>query len=103
MNFPTFVYKSPGPHNAAKGGKTYGYIVVEDEKEFKQRLAEGWFATSDEAMNPKPAAPVFEPEEDNAPPTRSELESMARELGVKFDRRTSDKKLLQLIEQKLEV
>jgi hypothetical protein len=102
MNFPTFVYKSPGPHNAAKGGKTYGYIVVEDEQEFKQKLAEGWFATSDEAMNPKAADPVPEPVENVAPPNRAELESMARELGVKFDRRTSDKKLLQLIDQKLE-
>jgi hypothetical protein len=37
--------------------------------------------------------------EDNAPPTRAELETKARELGLKFDGRTSDKTLLRRITQ----
>ena len=36
--------------------------------------------------------------DDNAAPTREEMEAKAIELGVKFDKRTSDKKLLKLIE-----
>jgi hypothetical protein len=40
---------------------------------------------------------------DNAPPTREELEAKATELKIKFDGRTSDKKLGQLIESKLPV
>ena len=43
----------------------------------------------------KPAAP------DDAPPTREELEQKATELGLKFDGRTSDKRLLARIETAL--
>jgi hypothetical protein len=39
--------------------------------------------------------------DDNAQPTRAELEAKAKELGIKFDGRTGDKKLGQLIQDKL--
>jgi hypothetical protein len=39
--------------------------------------------------------------DDNAAPTRAELEAKATELGIKFDGRTRDKKLAQLIEDTL--
>jgi hypothetical protein len=39
--------------------------------------------------------------DDNAAPTRAELEAKAEELGIKFDGRTKDKKLGQLIQDKL--
>ena len=39
--------------------------------------------------------------EDDAPPTRAELEAKATELGIKFDGRTKDKKLGQLIQDRL--
>lgn len=47
----------------------------------------------------KPAAPISEAPvpDDDAPPTRAELEQKARELGVKFDGRTSDGTLLRRI------
>jgi hypothetical protein len=47
--------------------------------------------------------PVADPEQiaDDAPPTRAELEAKATELGIKFDGRTKDKKLGQLIQDKL--
>ena len=44
---------------------------------------------------------VEQPEVMDAPPTREELEAKAIELGIKFDGRTKDKKLGQLIEDKL--
>ena len=47
------------------------------------------------------AIPVVEIIEDDAPPTRAELEAKATELGIKFDGRTKDKKLGQLIQDKL--
>jgi hypothetical protein len=34
---------------------------------------------------------------DDAPPTRAELEAKAAEMGLKFDGRTSDRKLAQAI------
>ena len=45
-------------------------------------------------------APVIEAQDD-APPTREELEAKATELGIKFDGRTKDKKLGQLIQDRL--
>ncbi len=39
--------------------------------------------------------------EDDAPPTRAELEAKAAELGIRFDGRTKDKKLGQLIQDRL--
>jgi len=47
------------------------------------------------------AKPAPEPLHDNAPPTRAELEAKATQLALKFDGRTSDKKLGQLITKKL--
>jgi hypothetical protein len=52
----------------------------------------------------KPApAPAIEPEPiiDSAAPTREELETKAAELGIRFDGRTKDKKLGQLIQDAL--
>jgi hypothetical protein len=39
--------------------------------------------------------------DDNAAPTRAELEAKATELGIRFDGRTKDKKLGQLIQDRL--
>jgi hypothetical protein len=51
---------------------------------------------------PAPAS-VVEPEliSDDAEPTRAELEAKATELGIRFDGRTKDKKLGQLIQDRL--
>ena len=47
--------------------------------------------------------PESEPEtvDDEAAPTREELEAKATELGIRFDGRTKDKKLGQLIQDRL--
>jgi hypothetical protein len=105
MEFPTFVYKPKGPGKFK--GKRYSYRAVEDEAERQLMLREGWMATREEACGFAPPAPVVESVvaelvEEDAPPTRDELEQMAKELGVKFDGRTSDKKLLALIGEKVE-
>ena len=39
--------------------------------------------------------------DESAPPTREELEEKANELGIKFDGRTTDRKLLEKIEEAL--
>jgi hypothetical protein len=41
------------------------------------------------------------PEDDETAPTRDELEAKATELGIRFDGRTKDKKLGQLIQDRL--
>jgi hypothetical protein len=44
---------------------------------------------------------IVEVPEDDAPPTRAEMEAKATELGIRFDGRTKDKKLGQLIQDNL--
>jgi hypothetical protein len=50
-----------------------------------------------------PMVEVVETVEDQSPATRNEMEFKARELGIKFDGRTSDKKLNLLIVTELGV
>jgi hypothetical protein len=90
MDFPRLVYKCPGQWQCHGG--TYTSAAVENETELKASLAAGWFASLEEAINGESAS--VEDSDDDAPPTRAELEEKARELGIKFDGRTSDKKLL---------
>lgn len=72
------------------------------DKDLPSALADGWVKTLAETVKLVQANPVepVEPE-DNSPPSREELELKATDLGIKFDGRTSDKKLLALIEEDL--
>lgn len=99
MNFPRFVYKSPGRPGKFMG-KRYGYVAVADEIELAERLAQGWFETREEAILGVRATKVVEVDEVTEP-TREEMEQKARELDIKFDGRTSDKKLNSLIDEAL--
>ena len=91
-------YRSEAPHLVAK------------------RVAEGWCTSKADALAPKPAAkpagsvaaadapavddlPVAV--DDDAPPTRAELEAKAAELGIKVDKRWSDKTLAERIDEAL--
>lgn len=111
----TMLYKHPGSTDI--NGKSFDYTIVEDEV-VEQARAEGWFLTTGEAVQEhefisaatagamKTEAPEIieyagqSPAHD-APPTRAELEAKARELGIKFDGRTSEKKLGDQIAAKL--
>jgi hypothetical protein len=104
MKFPGFVYKSPGRKGKVRN-KTYDWFPVNNEEELAKKLSEGWYATRDEAFAPKtlaPKQPEVTQEKEDAAPTRAELEQKAKELGLKFDGRTSDRKLLKMIEEKVE-
>jgi hypothetical protein len=113
MEFPRFVYLSPG--NFGRGKSTYRYVSVSSLEEHDAYLAQGWSTSADLAIEranaptpaptpaPAPApAPAPVVPDDNAPPTRAELETKARELGLKFDGRTSDRTLLRRITQAIE-
>lgn len=93
MRFPCFVYKAGG--SLTYKGKQYSYLSVNSDDDVKAALADGWAMTRDEALFPAPKA---EPNED-APPTRAELEQRAAELGIKVDGRWSDKRLATEIEK----
>lgn len=87
----TMLYKWPGPHHL--DGDMYDYITTED---VAAAQAEGWHLTMDAAR-----AAGESTQDDNVPPTRAELEQKAAELGIKFDKRTTDKKLGELIKAAL--
>ena len=88
-------YRNEAPHLVAK------------------RVAEGWCTSKADALAPKssvsvaaadaPAvdAPALDVSDDDAPPTRAELEAKAAELGIKVDKRWSDKTLGERIESAL--
>lgn len=70
-------------------GEQIGVIVV-DADEVEAKLADGWFLHPDDAINAKKTTP-----------TRAELEQKATELEIKFDGRTTNKKLSEAIDEKL--
>lgn len=113
------VYRVPGKHYGP-GSKTYDFAPVNSEEDLKQKLEEGWFNTLEEAVNGKakslkrarneegeyigddPSTPdVNEAWVEDSSPTRDEMEAKAKELGISFKKKTKDKQLLALIEERL--
>lgn len=108
MDFPTIMYRVPGPHKKPRGG-TYAYRGAEDKAAFDALIAKGWFPSYEEAVAGKRAGEIIKAAEafddaidDVSDPTRDELEHKAKELGVSFNGRTSDKKLAERIAKALE-
>ena len=64
MEYPRFVFTSPGPLSCGHG-KTYGEHLVSSDEEYVAALAAGFFASLPEALDP-PAKP--EPVEALDPP-----------------------------------
>lgn len=87
MEFPRLVFQDKGPNQRAGG--TYSYLSVEDESDFNAAIANGWFTSIPEAIESQKIS--------DAQPTRAELELKATELSIKFDGRTTDRKLNELI------
>ncbi len=106
--FREIVYRSPGAHSGPPG-KTYDYLGVFSQAEIDAALAAGWCRTLVDACTDKAAAidpPLVEAVEDpapadDAPPTREELRAKAAEIGLEYDGRISDKKLLMMINDAL--
>ncbi len=110
-DFPTMVYRVPGQHRAGDG-HTFDYRGIDDAEAMKAALADGWHKTFPEALAGVAAKAsaqavideVVEAQEaidDVSPATRDELEQKARELGIGFNARTSDKVLAQRIAEAL--
>lgn len=96
------LFKAPGPHFC--DGSMVDYVVVPLDM-VDATVALGWFLTMPEALAAAEKAAKPEPDDevpaDDAPVTRAELEAKATELGLKFDGRTSDAKLLAKIDEAL--
>lgn len=96
------MYRTPGPHKKPRGG-TYKTTGAADKAEFDALISKGWFPSYEEAAAGKVASkPVDEAADDAKPYSREELEAQAKEFGVSFNARTSDKKLAERIAEALE-
>lgn len=104
MEFPTLVYRDGGPHQ--RPGGTFDYRPVNDKQQLQAALAEGWHCSVPEAIEagrkpaPEPAAQVApdqSPPQNSGPPDRQALEAQAKQLGIRFDGRTTDRKLAEAI------
>jgi hypothetical protein len=107
-DFPTILYRTPGPFKKPRGG-TYATIGCEDKEAFDALIAKGWFTSYEEAKGGKEAKEIIESAEafedavdEVSDATRDELETKAKELKVSFNARTSDKKLAERIATALE-
>lgn len=103
------LYKVPGKRK--KGKLTYNLLEITDTVSLQNSLARGWHYTLEDAaaavngsrlaVAPPAVSAIVSVPDDNAPPTREELEIQARKLGVRFDGRTGDKALLARINEAL--
>lgn len=89
--FPQALYRAGGAEKLDAG--MFTTVLVLDAEQQAARLADGWHETQEAALAAKQA--------DEDKPTRAELEQKASELKLKFDGRTTDKKLGDLIAAKL--
>jgi hypothetical protein len=104
-DFPTILYRVPGPFKKPRGG-TYATRPAADKEAFDALIAKGWSASyEDAAIAAQPLKPKVEAVEidEVSGPTREELEIKAKELGVSFNARTSDITLSERITSALEV
>lgn len=120
MKFPVHVYRCPGG-TFSPSGVTYNLKAVHSATELDEAVSAGWAMSLDEAakditvrdltphrrrkkvvVNVAPAPVKDEVPDDDAAPTRQELETKADELGIKYDGRTSDSKLLERISEALD-
>ena len=108
-DFPTLLYKCPGPWSG--NGYTFGSRPADNESEFAAALADGWHETVPKAVEawkaPKasptqtPSAPEAPPQLENAPPSREEIERKCAELGIPVHHKNTDATLLKKIEEAL--
>jgi hypothetical protein len=101
IEFPNTVYKEVGPHWHPRLRLKYRYKAVADEEQYKQALADGWRLSLVEAVIEPEAVVESEEPIDDSPPTKEEMLQKAEELGLKIDKRWSEKTLLAKIEEAL--
>lgn len=97
MEYPRYVYRKALAKREDKSA--FDTLLVSSDDDRAQALSDGWSDDVLQALAPKPEPIVVV--NDDAAPTREELEAKAVELGLKFDGRTSDRKLGAMIAEAL--
>jgi hypothetical protein len=104
--FPVFLYQCPGTWSG--DGFTFGARLANDQGEFDAAVTDGWYPTVPQAVEAWrkpvqvsiPPAPVSVPDDD-APPTREEIEAKCADLGITVHHKHSDSTLLKKIDDAL--
>jgi len=96
--FPQMLYRCPGAEPIH--GSLFETRVVGDVEEHKAAIKEGFSETPDDAKLAFEEKQRRQSDETRAP-SREELETKAANLGIEFTPRVSDKKLGELIAEKL--
>lgn len=96
-DFPRMIYQA-GSQEEMHGDR-YDYMIVGDQDALDVMMANGWYMTTTEAREASNKAVM--PSAADSELVRDELESRASELGIKFDGRTTSRKLNTLIIEKL--
>ena len=94
MNYPRTLYRKPTE------GRIPLALLVQSEAEHQAAKANGWKDSVLDINEDAESVPGDSIDE-FSPPTRDEIESKARELGIRFNKRTSDEALLDRIESAL--
>lgn len=95
--FPRMVFKV-GDQEEMHGGR-FDYLIANDQDELDDLLADGWHLTTDEAKDANKPKTVEPAQSDDATTTRNEIEAEAKALGVSFDGRTTNAKLVAKIDE----
>jgi len=93
MEFPRIVYRAGGPWALESGA--YSVRQVDSAEELQAAQADGWHLDQ-YAAKAAAEAPAEESPAESAP-TRADMEAQAAAKGLKFDGRTTDKKLAAMI------
>lgn len=97
MKFPRMVYKIEDKGDWQTKTK---YKLVNNDNEYSSAISDGWFESVIDAVSP----PKKQEEkaltiEDESSSQRQDLELKAKELKIKFNKKTSDEKLFELIQE----
>lgn len=99
MEFPTLLYKVPGKHFG-----NYDYKGCPDKEAYADLKVQGWHDSIEEARAGGHAEKVIDAAQELeaaideiSPPSRKELETKAKELGLSFNHRTKDEVLAKRI------
>ena len=100
--YPMLVYRVPGQHQC-KGG-TYKYASVNNDDELRNMIGIGWFPSLGEAINGRLVKEPTKLESipnDDAPPSRQEIEAKLQELGIEYNPKLNNSQLLKKIDKAL--
>ncbi len=90
--YPDLVYKGVGPYSRAGG--SYDFVEVKDEDEMRARLNDGWYLSLASAIDAHDNGA-------NAPATRKEMEVKAKDLSIKFTKKTTNEELMALSDSQI--